>query len=196
MTATPKTPRTSVLDRLFRWAAAKPLLATALLVSAGVAAAAITVSYTTSSTITTSVTAAPVQFVAGDDAGPSTLTTFVTAYVISSNKTYVTATVKGVPEATMTIDSFVKLSNVDSASRTVTLTTTQVSNAYVGAYTLKVYNPSSVLQDTLTLTAASPSASFTIPAGQTFTGKLTLTLLTGAGADNVALTPSISMTVV
>ena len=196
MTAPSKAPGRAPTSRLVRWAMAKPLLATALVLSAGLAAAAITVTYTTSSTITTGVVAAPVQFEAGNDAGPSALTTFVTAYAISSNKTYVTATVKGVPEASMVIDSFVKLHNVDAASRTVTLATSQVSNAYLGAYTLQIYDASSVLQGTLTLTDASPGTSFTIPAGETWTGKLTLSLLTGAGANNVALSPAISMTVV
>lgn len=196
MPAPSQAPRRSLTDRLVRWAMAKPLVAVALVLSAGLAAAAITVTYSTSSTLTTSVTSAPVQFVAGDDAGPSALGTFVSAYAISSNKTYVAATVKGVPEASMVIDSFVKLNNVDSGARTVTLATSQVSNAYVTAYTLQVYNAANALQGTLTLTAASPSTSFTIPAGETFTGKLTLTLATGAGADNVALSPAISMTVV
>lgn len=193
--AQPQRPRGDLLRRVARWAAAKPLVATAVLLTAGLAAAAITVTYTTSSTITTSVIAAPVQFVAGTDAGPSTLTSFVTAYSISGNKTYMTATVKGVPEASMVIDSFLKLQNVDSASRTVTLTTSQVSNAYLSAYTIQFYNPSNALQGTLTLTAGSPSVTLTIPAGETWTGKLTLGLLTGAGADNVALSPALAMTV-
>lgn len=177
------------------FATARPLAALAILASAGLAAAAISVTYSTSSTLTTSVTPPPVQFVAGDDSGPSALTSYVTAYAISTNKTYFTSTVKGVPEASLAVGSYVKLQNVDSASHTVTLSTSQVSNAYVTAYTLQVYNPSNVLQDTLTLTAASPSATVTIPASTTFYGKLTLTLATGAGADNVALTNSLSLSV-
>lgn len=185
----------SLAGRLARWASAKPLLALGLLALVGVAAAAITLSYSSSSTLTTSVVQAPVQFEPGADAGPSALSTFVTAYSISTNKTYVAATVKGVPEASMVIDSFVKLHNVDAATRTVTLSTAQVSNDYLGAYTLRFYDGASTLQGTLTLTAASPSVTLVIPAGETWTGRLTLDLLTGAGADNVALSPAIAMTV-
>lgn len=167
----------------------------ALLLVTGIAAAAITITYTNTSTVTTGVTPAPVQFVAGDDAGPASLTDYVTAYSISTNKTYMTATVKGVPEATLTVDSFFKLQNVDDAAHTVTLSTPQVSNAYVTAYTIELYSDGDVLQDTLTFTAASPSGAATIPASTTYYGKLTLTLATGAGNDNVALSNALTMTV-
>ena len=176
-----------------RLLATRPLIL--LLVVAGVAAAAITVTYTTSSTITTSVTPPPVQFLAGDDAGPSALTDYVSAYSISTNKTYFTATVKGVPEATLTVDSFFKLENVDDAPRAVTLSTAQVSNAFVSAYTIQLYNPSNALQGTLTLTAASPSVTVTIPAGTVYYAKLTLTLATGAGLNNVALSNTLAISV-
>jgi hypothetical protein len=174
---------------------AKPwVLAVGGVALVGIAAAAITLTYTTTSTVTTTVTPPPVQFLAGDDAGPSALTNYVTAYSISGNKTYITTTVKGVPEATLVVGSAFKLTNVDSgAAHSVTLTTPQVTNAYVGAYTIGVYNSGNALQDTLTLTAATPSATFSIPASSTFYGKLTLTLLTGAGADNVALTNAVTL---
>lgn len=186
------------LKNLWRIARAKPLVAIAIVAVTGIAAAAITLTYTTTSTLTTSVTPPPIQFVAGGDAGPSALTNYVTAYSISGNKTYITSTVKGVPESTLVVGSFFKLSNVDaSGSHAVTLTTTQVSNAYVTAYTIKIYDGSDVLQSTLDLTAGSPSASFTIPASTSnWYGKLTLTLATGAGVDNVALTNALTLTTV
>ncbi len=171
---------------------AHPLLA---LLMVGLAAAAITITYSSTSNVTTGVTAAPVQFVAGDDAGPAALTDYVTAYSISTNKTHFNATVKGVPEAALAVGSFFKLQNVDDASHDITLSTTQVSNAYVNTYTIKIYDSSDVLQDTLTLTAASPSASVTIPASTTFYATLTLTLASGAGSDNVALSNPLTLTV-
>lgn len=191
----PTQPRTSfrLPTRFARWASAKPLAAVALVALTGLAAAAITVTYTNSSTVTTSVAPAPIQFAAGDDAGPAVLTDYVSAYAISTNKTYISATVKGVPESTMTIGSFFKLQNVDDDAHPVTLSTTQVSNAYVGAYTIGIYTTGGSLVDTLMLTAASPSVTFNLPAGTTYVGRLTLQLASGAGADNVALTNGVAL---
>lgn len=186
---------TGLAARVKALAVAKPGLAIAMLAVAGVAAAAVTITYSNSSTLTTSVTPPPVQFLAGDDAGPSALTDYVTAYAISTNKTSFSSTVKGVPEASLAVGSFFKLQNVDDASRTITLSTSQVTNAYVTAYTVQIYNSANVLQGTLTLTAASPSVTVTMPAGSTYSAKLTLTLATGAGANNVALSNSLALTV-
>lgn len=176
-------------------ASLKPVVILATVLTVGAATAAIALTYSTASTVSTSAIAPPVQFVAGDDAGPSALSDYVTAYSISTNKTYISVTLKGVPEATVVMGSAFKLQNVDDASRTVTLSTSQVSNAYVTAYKIDVYNSANVLQGTLTLTAASPTMSFTLPAGTTYYAKVTLTLASGAGANNVALTNSLSMTV-
>lgn len=184
--------------RMRSFVAAQPILAVAAVVMVGVAAAAITLTYTTTSTVNTSVTPPPIQFVAGADAGPAALTDYVTAFTISTNKTYLTSTVKGVPEASLVVGSYLKLRNVDAADpHSVTLTTTQVTNAYVTAYTLQIYNGTSdALAATLDLRAASPTASFTIGPGEDFYGRLTLTLATGAGADNVALTNALTLVTV
>ncbi len=171
------------MGRVGLWIKAHPFMAVGLLVIAGLATAATVISYTTDSTVTTQTTPPPIQYVAGDDAGPAALSDYVSAYTISTNKTYFTSTIKGVPEATLTVDSYVKIDNVDDASHTVTLTTAQVSNGNVDAYSLAIYNANDVLQDTLDLTAATPSASFTIPAdgdaAEPFYAKLTLTLASG-----------------
>ncbi|HUR68810.1 MAG TPA: hypothetical protein VM370_06145 [Candidatus Thermoplasmatota archaeon] len=183
----------SRFDKLRRWSVAHPALAILLAVS-GVAAAAITVTYTTNSTLSTSVTPPPIQFLVGDDTG--SLTDYVTAIAISTNKTYLTSTVKGVPEATLTVGSFFKLQNIDDASHAITLSSSNVTNSLVSAYTIKVYDASDVLVDTLDLRAGSGTvtANATIPAGATYHTKLTLTLASGAGANNVALSNAISMT--
>lgn len=173
----------------------RPLLLLTIVALSGAAAAAITWTYTNSSTVTTSVAPVPVQFVAGDDAGPALLSTYVSSYTISTNRTYISTTVKGIPEANLTVDSFFKLTNVDTAARTVTLSTAQVTNSFVSAYTLQIYNSANVLQGTLTLTSASPSVQFAMPAGSTHYAKLTLGLASGAGANNVALTNSLTLTV-
>lgn len=174
---------------------AHPLAVVAMLTSATLATGAIALTYTTPSSVTTGVVAPPVQFGAGADAGPSTLSDYVTAYALSTNKTYVTSTLKGVPEASVTIDSFTTVTNVDDASRTVTLSTTQVTNAFVTAYTVRFYDATDTLQGTLDLRASSPSVTFALPAGATYRAAVALTLGPGAGADNVALTNSVSLAV-
>lgn len=170
-----------IMRRCLRWTRAHSIMLLALLF-AGVVTAAITVVYTTTSTITTQTTEPPIQILAGDDAGPATLTDYVTAYTISTNKTYFTSTVKGVPEATLTVDSFFKIDNVDDASHGVTISTAQVTDADVVAYTLEIYNSADTLQATLDLKAASPSASITVPAdggNEPFYATLTLELASG-----------------
>lgn len=193
MAAPPTTPsRTTLLRRkVFRWSVANPVLAIVILT--GMAAAAITVTYTTASTLTTSVTPPPIQLLAGDDTG--SLTDYVTAFSISTNKTYLTSTVKGVPEATLTIGSFFKIENVDDVAHTVTLSAPNVTNSLATAYTIEIYDGSSALVDTLDLreATATPSAQATIPAGEVYYTKLTLTLDTGAGANNVALSNAVSL---
>lgn len=192
---TPPSPRTSLFHRSRALALTKPGLALAVLAVAGLATAAVTLSYTNTSTVTTSVAPAPVQFLAGSDAGPAALSDYVTAYSISTNKTFITATVKGIPEGTLAVGSFFQLRNVDDTARSVTLSTAQVTNAYVTAYTLQVYTANNTLASTLSMTSTSPSATFTLPAGATYTARLTLTLASGAGADNVALTNAVALAV-
>lgn len=178
--------------RALRWAVTHPTLAAVLVISS-VAAAAITVTYTTNSTLATTVTPAPIQLLAGDDTG--VLSDYVTALTISANKTYLTTSVKGVPEATLTVGSFFKIQNVDDIAHPITLSTSNVTNSLVSAYTIEIRDGSNDLVDTLNLRAASGtvSASATIPAGATYTTKLTLTLATTAGANNVDLTNALNL---
>lgn len=187
-----------LLTRMRSAATAQPILALAIIATVGLAAAAITLTYTTTSTVTTTVTPPPIQFVTGDDAGPSLLTDYVSAFSISTNKTYLTSTVKGVPEATLVVGSYVKLRNVDATDpHTVTLSTTQVTNGFVSGYTLQIYNgTSNALVGTLNLLAASPTTTFTIGPSEDHYAKLTLTLTTGAGANNVALVNALTLTTV
>lgn len=194
--AIPRVPRPrGLLARLWQSALAKPLMAVAAILSVGAATAAISIVYAQDSTVTTSAIPAPVQFGAGDDAGPSTITRYVSDYSLSANRTYLTATVNGVPESTLTVESFFKLTNVDAATRTVTLGTEQVTNAYVTGYTIQLYDPAGNLDATLDILGASPSATLPMAAGETYTAKLTLTLASGAGAHNVALTNALALSV-
>lgn len=167
-----------------------PILA--IVIVAGFAAAAIGVTYTTPIAVTAGVVPPPVQFAPGADT--RSVTDHVTAFAVSPEKTYFTSTVKGVPEATLEVGSYVKILNTDDASHGVTITTDAVTgNAFVSAFTIRFYDASSTLAGTLDLDAASPSVTLTIPAGETWTGKLTLTLASGAGADNVALSNGLAV---
>jgi len=185
-------PKSPWRRRAMRWAAANPILAA--LAIAGMAAGAITVTYTTASTLTTTVTPPPIQFLVGDDTG--SLSDYVTALSISTNKTYLTTTVKGVPEATLSVGSFFKLENVDDEAHTVTLSSANVTNSLVSIYTIEIYDESDALVDTLDLreAAGTVTAQATMPAGDTFYTKLTLRLATTAGANNVDLSNAITLT--
>lgn len=177
--------------RLVRWAAANPVIAA--LAIAGLAGAAITVTYTTASTLSTGVTPPPIQFALGDDTGA--LTDYVTAMTISANKTYLTTSVKGVPEATLSVGSFFKIQNVDDVSHAITLSTSNVTNSLVSAYTLQILSDTGSLVDAIDLRGSSGtvSASANIPAGTTYSVKLTLALASTAGANNVDLSNALTL---
>lgn len=155
--------------------AAHPVLA-ALLAISTVGAAAIVVTYTTDSTVQTQTTDPPVQLATGGDTGSTS--DYVTAFSLSTNNTYLTSTVKGVPEANLTIDSYFKIENVDDTSRSVTLSTAQVTDTDVTDYSILVLDGSTV-KGHLDLEAASPSTTFTLPASTTYDAKLHLELASG-----------------
>lgn len=182
------------LDRVRTWVLTHPIIA--LVLVAGLATAAITVTYSNTSDVTVSAVDPVVQYGAGDDAGPSNTGTYVSAYTISNNKTYFTSTVNGVPEATLTVGSYVKITNTDASnSHQITLTTAQVTDTDVNTFTLKIYDSGNTLQDTLDLKATSPSATVTIPASSTFYVTLDLTLASGTTANGLStVSPSITLT--
>lgn len=165
-----------------------------LLVLVGTAAAAISLTYTATSSQSLGVKAAPVTFSAGADGGVSD---YVPSLSLSTNKTSFTATLKGVPEATVTLGDLVDLSNVDSRAHSVTITAPQNSNSFVTAYKVDWYD-GATLVGTLDFKAASPSVSFaSMVAGKVYAAKVTITLAAGAGANNVndpamALTTAVS----
>lgn len=132
-------------------------------------------------------------FLAGEDAGPRELSAYVPAYELATNLSSISATVHGVAESSLVIDSFFKLHNSDARSHAVTLTATPAANSYVQGYAIAIYEASGAPQATLDLATAAPTASFVVPPGATFSARLTLTLASGAGADNVALTTTIAL---
>lgn len=164
----------------------------AIILISGSALAAITLSYTTPSSQSLGLTAAPVVFVAGGDAANSK---YVDSFALSTNATRFSVTVKGVPEATVTIDELFKVKNQDSAAHTVTLSTPQVVNANVLVYKLDIYN-GVTLVSTLDFLAGSPSANLgSMAAAAEYHAKLTVQLASGAGANNVNEVRNLSISV-
>lgn len=181
-------------SRLWSTMVAHPFLAILLAISIA-GAGAIVVTYTTDSTVTTATTEPPVQYNTGGDTGSTT--DYVSAFSISTNKTSLTATVNGVPEANLTIDSFFKLQNVDDESQSVTLSTAQIANANVDDYSIVVLDGSDNLVGHLDLQAASPTTTFSIPASTTYDAKLYLELASGTSDSDLGggLSSSISLSV-
>lgn len=173
---------------------AHPILASLVLV-AGLGGAAITITYTTTSDVTTASTDPPVQYFKGDDT--NTTGDYIGAFTVSTNKTYFTATVNGVPEANLTVGQFFRLKNVDNGAHTVTLSTSQVSDADVSAYKIGIFDVSTDQgQGVMDLTAASPSVQFTMAAGEHYYAKLYLELASGATPGGLStVSPSITLTI-
>lgn len=167
------------------------LPAAAVLVLLGTAAAAITLTYTTSSAQSLGVKAAPVQFSVGADGGVSD---YVPALAFTTNRTAFTASVVGVPEANVTIGDLVHIANIDTRAHSVTLSTAQIANANINTYKIDWYNGAAYV-GTLNFTAASPSVSFSLAAGAIYTAQTTIILAGGAGANNVANAATITMAV-
>ncbi len=177
-TPDPNQPNPGSIKRAMNILIGHPLLV-ALLVT-GLGTAAITITYLNDSTMTADAIEAPIQFEEGDDT-TTTASDYVNTFTISSDATYFTASINGVPEANLTIESFVKIKNTDdSNSHDVTLTTSQVSSAEVDDYTLIILDTDSNTLDVLDFTAASPSATATLPASTTYEVRLHLELASGA----------------
>lgn len=162
-----------------------------LLVLVGTAAAAVTLTYTTHSTQSLSVKAAPVIFEAGADATPSD---YVPAFALTNNKTAYTASLRGVPEATVVVDDLVHVRNLDTRAHSLVLSAATDANPFVTTYKLEFFDGATSL-GTLDFKAASPTISITAPSGATLTVRLTLTLASGAGNDNVTDTLTVTTSV-
>lgn len=154
-----------------------------ILLVVGVAAAAITLIYSTTSNQSLRAKSVPVIYQAGADSGASD---YVTGLTISTNQTFFTSTVKGVPEATVVIADLVDVSNADARVHTVTLSAPQNTNTMVTAYKIDWFDGATNV-GTLDFKAGSPNVTFTnMAAAKVFVGKVTITLAAGAGANNVA----------
>lgn len=176
-----------------RWRAgpfAVPALALAGLVLAAVGVQA-AITWSSTSTLTTSVAAPTVYFQEGVGAGK---TRYFASFALSQNATSFTAEFKPRIGADTTVKDVVRITSASAASRSVTFTATQVANANVERFLFLVKDGSTVIA-TVDYLAASPSATFTLPAGATFKLDLRVDLTDAAtvGNTNVAFDLRVSV---
>lgn len=162
-----------------------------LLIIVGTAAAAVNVTYSASSTLTLGAKAAPVTFAAGADSTPSD---YVTSFSLSDNRTRFVAGVSGVPDATVVIDDLVQVKNEGSRDHAVALLASTVADPLVRAYKIEIVSSGAVV-GVLDLKTAAPEATFTLPKGQTYQGRVTIELAPGAVPGELASAVAISMVV-
>ncbi|MHB8604354.1 MAG: hypothetical protein ACYDCK_03780 [Thermoplasmatota archaeon] len=158
----------------------------AALLVASFAVAAITLSYTSTSSAALHEVAPPLQWGIGTDAASTSL--YIPAIpTLNTNKTAFTSTsVRGVPGATLTVASFITLTNTDTVAHTVTITTASDSaTTGLTAYTLAFTGGAT---GTLDYRAGSPSVTLTVAASGVATGALTVTMSDGASINGVSNT--------
>lgn len=162
-----------------------------LVVGLFVASVQAAVTFRSQSTLTTSVGAPLAEFAAGTGASRNP---FVSDFALSANKTSFTGTMVGRAGGAVYVRDVADLVSRDASSRTVTLRATQVTNAKVTELTWTVRNGTTTVA-TLDVRSATPTASFTLPAGSTYALDLRATLLPGAGHNDadVALGTGVSV---
>ncbi|MGQ0535322.1 MAG: hypothetical protein ACT4PT_04545 [Methanobacteriota archaeon] len=169
------------------------LLVTLILLAA-IASAAVSMTYRTQSTATVSLQNPPIVWYAGDDFSGNE---YVTAGVISGNRTYFNITVKPLPEANVTWANLTYLKNQASAAKTVTVTgTSLVSYAKIFRWQLAFFHSDNTYLGTLDLLTASPSLSLgSRAAGSNAYTKMYVELADGTGQNDLPSTINIGLTI-
>jgi hypothetical protein len=175
-------------DRAVGFGRAWVLLAATLAVALGGQAA---LQWAATSTITTRAQDPPVAFELGDQAGDAR---WFATLDLSTNATSFTAEVDARAGATMVVTDAVRLAETGGAERSVTFTGSSVSNARIEAFDWDVRNDTAS-QATVDHLAASPSASFTLPADTTYELDLRVDLADGAGSNNATATADLDVEV-
>lgn len=139
------------------------------------------ISWSTTSTIATSVGAPPVQLELGNGANKTHY--FSPPLTLSANGTLVSGTLSAKAGADARVKEVLKIANRDVATQNVTLTATQVTNANVEAFSWSLYN-GSTLVGILDLKSATPSLAFALPPSTTYRLDLRIDLADGAGNTN------------
>lgn len=170
-------------------ASALVTLVCASLLSAGALAG---VAWRTTSTLSATVGPPLVELALGTGAARAS---FATGLVLSANHTAFSGTLTARAGGSVVVKDVVDVASKDTAARTVTLLGTQVTNSRVTTLTWTVRNGSTIVA-TLDLRAASPSATFTLPAGATYLVDLRANLSGGSGHDNADATLGLGLKVV
>ncbi len=172
-----------------RWFALSATGTAALLLATSAYAA---VSWTSTSTLTTSIIEPPVQFVKGDNADNRR---YMRSFDLSTNGTAFTAEVKPRAGAEMTVRDVVRVDNsAGSSDFAIELTGTQIVNVYLERFEWNIRNGSTNVAN-LDYLAANPQATFTLPTGQVFTMDLVVDLADGAGRTNAGVSFDLTMEV-
>lgn len=171
-------------SRLARGAWGRHLAAAMLgtLLVAAMAQAAI--SWSSQGSLATGVAPSPVAFTAG--AGASN-TRYFSDFALSANQTSFTGAFKAKPGADSGVRDVVRVTNVDDATRTVTLRANQVSNAQFEAFTWTVKDGGSVVA-VFDYRTTTPTSTLTMTSGKVYTLDLRVDLADGAGRHNAATT--------
>lgn len=161
-----------------RWRALLGGLGVLLAVAAGVKAG---IDWRAASTVQVGVTTPPVQLETG--AGANRTHYFSPLLTVSANGTTLGGTLLAHAGADARVKDVFKVASRAPGAKSVTLSATQVSSANVELFTWTVYNGTTLI-GALDMLAASPSLSFSLPSGQTWSADLRLDMADGAGIHN------------
>lgn len=156
------------------------LVALAVLGASGVAYAAITLG--SSSHLSVTAAAPSIHFEHGEGADNKR---HIKAVTLSPNATQFTVEVRPKPGAEIEVDQVVILVNDRATNQTVTLRTTQVTNSFIETFQWHL-RQDGIPFASLDHLAASPSVTFTLPAGERVSFDLTIALKDRAGKDSVS----------
>lgn len=152
---------------------------------AGAAVAALSVSST--STFNVSVRTPPVHFELGAGASNSRYASDVS---VTANGTSFGAAITGRLGGDATDKDVVRLVSASSASRSVTLRGTQVTNPNVPIHTWTVKNGTTTVA-TLDMRTSDPSASFTLPVGETYKLDMRVKVIRGIASSEATFSSSV-----
>lgn len=166
--------------------AAWPMMAAAAILLASAAASA-AILLRSESTFVTGVADVPVRVAAGDGASNGR---YITSFTVSGNATSYSAGITGRVGADATVKRVATLENPGAVSRTITLRGSQVAATNVQIHGWTVKDGGAAIA-TLNMKDASPSASFTLPAGETYNVDMRVKIAKGASINAAEFSSSV-----